>query len=68
MKPYNSFQVAQSQVLEAAAVLRLDEPTIHLLTFPQREFSFTMPIRMDNGNVHIFHGYRIQYNYARGPA
>lgn len=68
MKTYNSFQVAQSQVLEAAAVLRLDEPTIQLLTFPQREFSFTMPIRMDNGNVHIFHGYRIQYNYARGPA
>lgn len=68
MKTYNSFQVAQSQVLEAAKHLKLDEPTIQLLTFPQKEFSFTMSIKMDDGSTKIFHGYRIQYNYARGPA
>ena len=68
MKTYNSFQVAQSQVLEAAKHLKLDEPTIQLLTFPQKEFSFTMSIKMDDGSTKIFHGYIIQYNYARGPA
>ncbi len=68
MKSYNSFEVAQKQVLEAAQHLRLDKPTIELLTHPQREFTFTMPVRMDDGKIRIFHGYRIQYNYARGPA
>jgi glutamate dehydrogenase (NAD(P)+) len=32
-----------------------------------REFRFTLPIRMDDGQTRIFHGYRVQYNNARGP-
>jgi glutamate dehydrogenase (NAD(P)+) len=68
MKSYNSFEVAQQQVREAAKILKLDDATIDLLSWPQREFKFTLPIRMDNGEVRIFHGYRIQHNYARGPA
>jgi glutamate dehydrogenase (NAD(P)+) len=68
MESYNSFHVAQKQVLEAARILNLDRATTELLIWPQREFSFTMPVRMDSGEVKIFQGYRIQYNYARGPA
>ena len=68
MKSYNSFDVTQQQVREAAKLLNLDGPTTELLLWPQREFKFTMPVKMDNGGVKIFHGYRIQYNYARGPA
>ena len=68
MKSYNSFEVQQQQVLEAAKILNLDKATRDLLMWPQREFKFTMPVKMDNGEVKIFHGYRIQYNYARGPA
>ncbi len=68
MRSYNSFEVAQQQVLEAARILRLDEPTIQLLLWPQRESKFTMPVRMDDGTMKVFHGYRIQHNYARGPA
>jgi glutamate dehydrogenase (NAD(P)+) len=68
MKSYNSFEVAQQQVLEAAKILNLDDATIDLLMWPQREFKFTIPAKMDNGGVKIFHGYRIQYNFARGPA
>lgn len=68
MASYNSFAVAQRQVLEAARILNLDEPTTELLSWPQREFKFTLPVKMDNGTVRIFHGYRIQYNTARGPA
>lgn len=68
MKSYNSFEVAQQQVLEAAKILNLDQATTELLLWPQREFKFTMPVKMDTGEVKIFHGYRIQHNYARGPA
>ncbi|HXG37441.1 MAG TPA: Glu/Leu/Phe/Val dehydrogenase [Bacteroidota bacterium] len=68
MESYNSFHVEQKQVLEAARILNLDKATTDLLIWPQREFHFTMPVRMDNGEVRIFQGYRIQYNYARGPA
>ena len=68
MESYNSFNVARQQILEAAKILNLDDATTELLSVPQREFNFTLHVRMDDGRVKIFRGYRIQYNYARGPA
>jgi len=68
MASYNSFRVAQQQVREAAGLLHLDRATIDLLAWPQREFQCTLPVRMDDGSINIYHAYRIQYNYARGPA
>jgi len=68
MESYNSFAVAQQQVTEAAKLLHLDEATIELLRWPQREFSFTLHVKMDSGKAKIFHAYRVQHNYARGPA
>ncbi len=68
MESYNSFQVAQKQIFEAAKYLNLDRATIDLLTWPQREIMFTIPVRMDNDSVKIFHAWRIHYNTARGPA
>jgi len=67
MESYNSFKVAQQQVLEAAKILNLDEATVDLLIYPQKEFKFTLHVKMDSGKSKIFHGYRIQYNYSRGP-
>ncbi|MBM2841642.1 MAG: glutamate dehydrogenase [Bacteroidetes bacterium] len=68
MKSYNSFEVAQQQLKEAAAILRLDDATTELLMWPQREYKFTLSVKMDSGGTKVFHAYRIQYNYARGPA
>lgn len=68
MKSYNSFDVAQEQILQAAKILKLDEATYQLLMWPQKEFKFTLPVKLESGGVKIFHAYRIQYNYARGPA
>jgi len=68
MKSYNSFEVEQQQVREAAKILRLDDATTELLLWPQKEFTFTLPVRMGDDKTRVFHGYRIQYNYARGPA
>jgi glutamate dehydrogenase (NAD(P)+) len=68
MESYNSFSVAQKQVNEAAKILKLDDATLNLLLWPQKEIKFTYPVRLDNGKAKIFHAYRIQYNSARGPA
>ena len=68
METYNSFKVTQQQLFEASRLLNLDQSTIDLLTWPQKEFKFTLPVKMDDGKIKIFHAYRIQYNHARGPA
>lgn len=68
MESYNSFQVTQQQVQEAAKLLNLDDQLIEFLVWPQKEYTFTLPVRMDSGKIKIFHAYRIQHNYARGPA
>jgi glutamate dehydrogenase (NAD(P)+) len=68
MQSYNSFEVAQTQIKAAAKTLNLDQATQELLLWPQREFKFTLPVKMDNGETKIFHGYRIQHNFSRGPA
>lgn len=68
MDSYNSFRVAKQQIIEASRLLNLDQATIELLSTPQFETSFTLPVKMDNGEVKIFQAYRIQYNHARGPA
>ncbi len=65
---YNPFRVAQSQFDKVAAVLELDEGVKGLLRQPSRELHFTIPVRMDDGKVKVFTGFRVQHNDARGPA
>ena len=67
MPELNPFKIAQAQLDEAAAKLGLDEATHELLRWPQLEMKVTLPVEMDDGKVKIFHGYRVQYNSARGP-
>ena len=68
MAELNPFKIAQEQLDAAAERLGLDPATHELLRWPQRELIVTIPVQMDNGKIKVFHGYRIQYNYARGPA
>ena len=65
---YNPYLTAQAQFDKVAGQLGLDEATRELLRQPMREFHFTIPVRMDDGSVRIFKGFRIQHNDARGPA
>ena len=67
MAELNPFKIAQKQLDTAAATLGLDAATHELLRWPQRELKVSIPVRMDDGSVRIFHGYRVQYNSARGP-
>jgi glutamate dehydrogenase (NAD(P)+) len=63
----NPFAIAQRQLDEAAAILNLDEATHQMLRWPLRELHVTLPVRMDDGSSRVFHGFRVQYNDARGP-
>jgi glutamate dehydrogenase (NAD(P)+) len=67
MSEMNPFKIAQQQLDEAARKLGLDKATHELLRSPMREYHFTLPVKMDNGQTRIFVGYRVQYNNARGP-
>jgi glutamate dehydrogenase (NAD(P)+) len=67
MSKINPFSIAQQQFDEAAELLGLDEGVRNFLRWPQREFRFTLPVKMDDGSVKVFHAYRVQYNSARGP-
>ena len=67
-KPFNSFEMAQSQFDAVAAQLSLDRGTIDLLRWPLREYAFSIPVRMDDGSVQVFRGFRVQHNDARGAS
>ena len=67
-KAYNAFETAQAQFDKVAGVLNLDQPTNELLRNPLREYHFSIPVRMDDGTVKVFKGFRVQHNDARGPA
>jgi glutamate dehydrogenase (NAD(P)+) len=67
MSELNPFKIAQAQLDEAASIMGL-EPAVHeLLRWPLREFHVTLPVKMDDGSVKIFHAFRVQYNDSRGP-
>jgi glutamate dehydrogenase (NAD(P)+) len=66
-KELNPFKIAQAQLDECAKILGLDPATHALLREPMREFHVTIPVRMDDGSVKMFKGFRVQYNDARGP-
>jgi len=67
MTENNPFEIAQRQLDEAAAILGLDPATHALLREPLRQFIVSIPVRMDDGTVKVFRGYRVQYNDSRGP-
>src|SRR6202048_2336177 len=53
---------------EAAALLNLDPGIKAILTHPSRQIIFSIPFQRDNGQLEVYTGYRVQYNFARGPA
>ena len=68
VKQFNAFEMAQQQFDAVAEKLQLDGGTTELLRWPLREYHFLVPVRMDDGSVRVFKGYRVQHNDARGPA
>jgi glutamate dehydrogenase (NAD(P)+) len=67
LEELNPFAIAQRQLDQAAEIMGLDPATHELLRWPMRELHVTLPVRMDDGTTRVFHGFRVQYNDARGP-
>jgi glutamate dehydrogenase/leucine dehydrogenase len=63
----NPFVVAQEQIDRAGRKLSLDPGLLEVLKHPRRELTVNFPVKMDDGSVKVFTGYRVQYNDARGP-
>jgi glutamate dehydrogenase len=64
----NAFQMAQTQFDHVAQELNLDPQVAEILRWPAREFKFQIPVRMDDGTIRVFFGYRVQHSDARGPS
>src|SRR5512135_1404473 len=63
----NEFEMAQQQFDHVAELLNLDPQVREILRWPMREYHFRIPVRMDDGTIHVFEGFRVQHNDARGP-
>ena len=64
----NAWVSALSQLDEAAEFMTLDENLHKVFREPKRILTVSVPVRMDDGNVDVFIGYRVHHSIARGPA
>ena len=63
----NSFQIAMRQFDTAAEKLKLDPGLREVLRAPRRALTLSLPIKMDDGRLKTFQGFRVQHNNSRGP-
>jgi glutamate dehydrogenase (NAD(P)+) len=64
----NAFDMAQAQFNKVAQLLNLDPQVAEMLRWPTREYTFQIPVKMDDGGIRVFTGFRVQHNDARGPS
>ncbi|MCD6415519.1 MAG: Glu/Leu/Phe/Val dehydrogenase [Planctomycetes bacterium] len=67
MADFNAFAVAQQQIDTCAQILELPSSVHEMLRAPKREIRVSLPVKMDDGSVKVFRGFRVQYNDALGP-
>ncbi|MCW8802000.1 MAG: Glu/Leu/Phe/Val dehydrogenase [Candidatus Bathyarchaeota archaeon] len=67
MAKENSFEIATKQLDDCAKILNLKSDVHEMLRHPMRELHVSIPVRMDNGKIKVFQGFRVQYNDALGP-
>ncbi|MFC1847523.1 Glu/Leu/Phe/Val dehydrogenase [Chloroflexota bacterium] len=66
MSSINPFEIAQRQLDKCAEILDLDPDITAVLKTPVRELHVSLPVRMDDGSLKVFQGFRVQYNDAKG--
>jgi len=67
MEKYNAFKSSLEQLAQIKDIIKLDDNIYEQLKSPQKMLEVSIPVKMDNGNMRVFTGYRSQYNDARGP-
>ena len=63
----NAFNNAMSQLNKVAKIAKLDGDFVNSLRQPNRQITVSIPVKMDDGNLRYFEGYRVEYNNALGP-
>lgn len=63
----NAYEAVNAMFDAAAERLELDSQVCTILKTPFREVTVAVPVRMDSGKIHVYMGYRVQHNGARGP-
>jgi glutamate dehydrogenase (NAD(P)+) len=64
----NPFEAMSERFDRAAQILGLDPDLYAVMRVPSREIKVYIPVKMDSGHIVVFEGYRVQHNFARGPA
>ncbi len=64
----NPFEAMSERFDRAAQLLGLDSDLYAVMRVPSRELKVYVPVRMDTGHIQVFEGFRVQHNFARGPA
>jgi glutamate dehydrogenase (NAD(P)+) len=67
-KETNPFESMMSRFDRAAKLLDLNPDLYAVMRVPNRELKVYIPVRMDSGRIQVFEGFRVQHNFARGPA
>lgn len=64
----NPWKMVLAQIDKAERHLGCDPNMIEKLRYPERSLSVAVPVRMDDGRIHVFKGFRVQHSTVRGPA
>jgi glutamate dehydrogenase/leucine dehydrogenase len=64
----NAYEAAMENFDLAANALELHPDLREMIKYPERILEVNLPVRMDDGHIHRFEGYRVQHSTARGPA
>jgi glutamate dehydrogenase/leucine dehydrogenase len=64
----NPYTLALENFDAAADALEIPQDIREMIKYPERILTVTLPVRMDNGHIRRFEGYRVQHSTARGPA
>lgn len=68
MKNYNPYDNFLSVLDKAAKAIGMKENDYALIKYPERELKVAIPVKMDDGSVKVFEGYRVQHCTTRGPS
>lgn len=64
----NPFEAMSERFDRAAQLLGLEPDLYAVMRVPSREIKVYIPVKMDSGHIEVFEGFRVQHNFARGPA
>ncbi|MEG1608952.1 MAG: Glu/Leu/Phe/Val dehydrogenase, partial [Clostridia bacterium] len=67
-KNYNPYDNFLSVLEKAANAINMPEQEYEAIKYPERELKVNLPVKMDDGTIKVFEGYRVQHNTSRGPA